>query len=287
LNDMFSCRGSAPLASGRSQVDLTSSTVVGNTLAQQMQQMLQFQQRMFEVASGMGHRAIEHGMPRGSVPELSSLRIRYPPRRSASAEGFQGGSPLALMDSPQETRSIGGCSGSDASQLGGFLPQFVAPTAASSALQTAVQVPTASALQAAVQVPTSSALQAAVQVQRQEQASAETHSGVFKIGGVQEQLLKMLKERQLQNREKKKKEKEDDAAKETGTGCQADEKETTAGKLPVMKRPAAAAAAEIPDGKKTKSAEKGLLLGCAKCRGCHTGCVQCKNPDFKGKRYQR
>ena len=30
-----------------------------------------------------------------------------------------------------------------------------------------------------------------------------------------------------------------------------------------------------------------LVLGCAKCRGSHGGCAQCRNPSFSGKRYQR
>ena len=30
-----------------------------------------------------------------------------------------------------------------------------------------------------------------------------------------------------------------------------------------------------------------VMLGCPKCRGCHSGCVQCRNPGYKGKRYSR
>ncbi len=27
-----------------------------------------------------------------------------------------------------------------------------------------------------------------------------------------------------------------------------------------------------------------LILGCSKCRGSPGGCLQCRNPDFKGRR---
>jgi hypothetical protein len=40
-------------------------------------------------------------------------------------------------------------------------------------------------------------------------------------------------------------------------------------------------AAAAPD---TKSP---LLLGCGKCRGSAKGCVQCRDPSFKGARWQR
>jgi len=48
-----------------------------------------------------------------------------------------------------------------------------------------------------------------------------------------------------------------------------------AAKPPARKRPAAA------------SPTLGLLLGCVKCRGCHTGCSQCQSPSYTGKRYKR
>ena len=37
---------------------------------------------------------------------------------------------------------------------------------------------------------------------------------------------------------------------------------------------------------KTQAAKKTLLLGCGKCRGSHTGCVQCRNPSYNGRRWQ-
>jgi len=37
----------------------------------------------------------------------------------------------------------------------------------------------------------------------------------------------------------------------------------------------------------TAPEQAALLLGCAKCRGCWTGCTQCRNPNFGGKRFQR
>ena len=44
-----------------------------------------------------------------------------------------------------------------------------------------------------------------------------------------------------------------------------------------------------PKAKAKKIAKPGgkLLLGCCKCRGCHTGCSQCRDPAFLGKRWQR
>jgi len=40
--------------------------------------------------------------------------------------------------------------------------------------------------------------------------------------------------------------------------------------------------------KKKKAADgETLILGCSKCRGQHTGCIQCKNPAFCGKRFRR
>ena len=261
LNDLYTCRGSAPLASGRSQVDLTSSTV-SNTVAQQMQQMLSFQQRVFEIATGVNHRALEHGVPRGSVPDLSSLRIRYPPLRSSSAEEFHGASPLAIMDSPQSARSMVSFSGPDASGTPQDAASLVVPTA--------------------VSAPPSDV----VQQQTQGQPSAET-PGVVKLGGVQEQLLKMLKERQQQNRNKSKKPQQEDEEEVQHKDDKTKDAIAMAGKPLATKRPAAATAAELPETKKATSAEKGLLLGCPKCRGCHTGCAKCRNPDYKGKRYQR
>ena len=58
------------------------------------------------------------------------------------------------------------------------------------------------------------------------------------------------------------------------------------------KRPAAAGQpvgkAKAPASKAGGAAGgKGLLLGCGKCRGSPSGCLICKKPTFKGKRWQR
>ena len=36
-----------------------------------------------------------------------------------------------------------------------------------------------------------------------------------------------------------------------------------------------------------KGTGAGLLLGCSKCRGSHSGCVQCRDAKYSGKRWQR
>ena len=50
-----------------------------------------------------------------------------------------------------------------------------------------------------------------------------------------------------------------------------------------------ALAAEKKQAAKKKKAADGETLahGCNKCRGQPTGCVQCKNPAFSGKRFRR
>ncbi len=53
----------------------------------------------------------------------------------------------------------------------------------------------------------------------------------------------------------------------------------------VAKRPAAVGAGIRPDA--VLKRPSGLLLGCGKCRGIPTGCIKCRDPNFKGKRYQR
>lgn len=52
-----------------------------------------------------------------------------------------------------------------------------------------------------------------------------------------------------------------------------------------MKRPAGAPATGAPCKRPATSGV--LMLGCKKCRGCHTGCAQCRDPSFSGTRYQR
>ena len=37
----------------------------------------------------------------------------------------------------------------------------------------------------------------------------------------------------------------------------------------------------------SSKASAALKLGCSKCRGSRSGCMQCQNPDFGGKRWQR
>ena len=52
-----------------------------------------------------------------------------------------------------------------------------------------------------------------------------------------------------------------------------------------LKRPAAA---ECETGSLKRPAAAGkMLLGCPKCRGSHGGCLQCRDPSYTGKRYQR
>ena len=48
------------------------------------------------------------------------------------------------------------------------------------------------------------------------------------------------------------------------------------GSSSVLKRPAAAPA----------GASSAILLGCSRCRGSSKGCVSCRNPSYKGKRFQ-
>jgi hypothetical protein len=57
-------------------------------------------------------------------------------------------------------------------------------------------------------------------------------------------------------------------------------------KKSVAKRPAAVGAGIRPDAVLKRPAV-GLLLGCSKCRGSPNGCIKCRDPNFKGQRYQR
>ena len=49
----------------------------------------------------------------------------------------------------------------------------------------------------------------------------------------------------------------------------------------------AVASVKTPEVKIEPPAGDVLVLGCAKCRGSHNGCAQCRSPSFNGKRYKR
>ena len=52
-----------------------------------------------------------------------------------------------------------------------------------------------------------------------------------------------------------------------------------------LKRPAASDAEDASIHK--KPAGSTTMLGCPKCRGCPKGCIQCRDPAYKGNRFQR
>ncbi len=88
------------------------------------------------------------------------------------------------------------------------------------------------------------------------------------------------------------------ALERLAAGCGADGKPATlpvagktkgnrkAAKEAVVKAKPAAVMKTIAK-KNTDVASKSLQLGCGKCRGSPTGCVQCRNPSYGGKRFTR
>ena len=52
--------------------------------------------------------------------------------------------------------------------------------------------------------------------------------------------------------------------------------------VPVVEKAVLAVAKAVPVGAKAVPA----MLGCSTCRGSPQGCVQCRNPNYSGKRFQ-
>ena len=52
--------------------------------------------------------------------------------------------------------------------------------------------------------------------------------------------------------------------------------------VPVVAKAVLAVAKAVPVGAKAVPA----MLGCSTCRGSPQGCVQCRNPNYSGKRFQ-
>ena len=58
----------------------------------------------------------------------------------------------------------------------------------------------------------------------------------------------------------------------------------------VLKRPVSAKKPAVVASKVLKrpaSAKKRLILGCSRCRGSRIGCLQCRNPNYGGRRFQK
>ena len=58
----------------------------------------------------------------------------------------------------------------------------------------------------------------------------------------------------------------------------------------VLKRPAFAKTPSAVGSKVVKrpaAPKKRLLLGCSRCRGSKVGCLQCRSPNYGGRRFQK